>query len=83
MIIKLADVLETDALTLLYGEKDKEKTTLVSLEEIMVEPIDSYEIQPLVTQNVYEKIAVFAMRAFPNKRKQEIYEYIINQLKRI
>ena len=73
MLIKLTDVLDTDALTLLYGEQYNEKIT--------IESIDSSEIQPLVTQNIYEKVAVIAMRAFPFKRKQEIYEYIIDQLK--
>ena len=61
--------------------KEKSETTLINLEEIMSELTDSYEIQPLVTQNIYEKIVVIAMRAFPTKRKQEIYEYIIDQLK--
>ncbi len=83
MLIKLTDILDTDALTILYGEKDNKQsqTTLSNLEEIIAEPIDTYEIQPLVTQNIYEKIAVIAIRAFPHKRKQEIYEYIIDQLK--
>ncbi len=84
MLIKLIDVLSTDALTVLYGEEDKEESqTLSNPEEIMVEPIDTYEIQPLVAQNVYEKIAVISMRAFPEKIKQEIYGYIINKLKNI
>ncbi len=83
MLIKLTAVLDIDALTLLYGEKEESQTTLSNLEEITIEPIDTSEIQPLVTQNIYEKIAVIAMRAFPQKRKQEIYEYIINKLKNI
>ena len=81
-LIKLTEIFQTDALTLLYGEEHKEKIEkpLLNAEET-IKITDSYEIQPLVTQNIYEKIAVIAMRAFPYKRKQEIYEYIIEQPK--
>ena len=78
-------VFDTDALTILYGEKENKKseTALADFEEIIAKTTDSYEIQPLVTQNIYEKVVVIAMRSFPHKRKQEIYEYIVDQLKSI
>ncbi len=85
LLINLTDILDTDALTLLYGEKTEEqpKEKPVIIEEETAGVIDTSEIQPLVTQNVYEKIAVIAMRVFPEKIKQEIYEYIIGALKSI
>ena len=78
-LIKLTNILKTDALTLLYGENYEESN--VNSKEIIAEPIDISWVQPLVADDVYEKAAVIAMRSFPHKKKQELYKFFINEYK--
>ena len=77
ILIKLCDILNTDALTLLYGEKEQPK------ESKKTEEIEKNfsTIPMLVAQNLYENFAVIAMRSLPSKKKQEIYEFVLNKLK--
>ena len=79
-LIKLTHILKTDALTLLYGENYEEESN-VNPQEITAEPIDLSGVQPLVADDVYEKAAVIAMRRFPHEKKQELYNFFLNEFK--
>lgn len=78
-LIKLTDILKTDALTLLYGENYEESN--VNSKEITAEPVDLSWVQPLVADDVYEKAAVIAMRSFSHEKKQELYQFFLNEFK--
>ena len=79
-LIKLTDILKTDALTLLYGENYEQESN-INPQEITAEPIDLSWVQPLVADDVYEKAAVIAMRSFPHKKKQELYQFFLDEFK--
>ena len=78
-LIKLTDILKTDELTLLYGENYEESN--VNSKEITAEPVDLSWVQPLVADDVYEKAAVIAMRSFSHEKKQELYQFFLNEFK--
>jgi len=79
LLIKLTVILQTDALTLLYGD-NKPKTIIPNINEFKKD-IDG--IPFLVAQDIYEKFAVIAMRNLLPSSKQEVYEFIIDKLKNI
>lgn len=78
-LIKLTDILKTDALTLLYGEKMLCKE-IPKIEEIKKD-IDG--IPMLIADDLYEKFAVIAMRNLSHNSKQEVYGFIMEKLKNL
>jgi len=77
LLIKLTVILQTDALTLLYGE-NKPKMPIPEIKEIKKD-IDGIPL--LVAQDLFEKFAVIAMRNLSNGGKLEVYEFIMEKLK--
>lgn len=78
ILIKLTEVLKVDALTLLYGKKTPEKQ-IPKAEEIKK---DINGIPFLIAEDLYEKFAVLAIRNLPSENKKEIYEFVLDKLKK-
>ncbi len=80
LLIELTEILQVDALTLLYGQEKSNETEQTSTkypEEMPQAEPDMLGIPPLVANNLYEKFAVLAMRNLLPETRQEVYEYII------
>ena len=84
-ITKLSEVLDTKPLVLLYGEDycehPKEKTA--ELIEEKESKIDIPEIPFIVTSNLYEKMTVIAMRRLSPQDNKEIYNFVLDKLKKL
>lgn len=78
-LLKLTEILKVDVLKLLYGE-DMPKKEIKDINEFKAD-IDGVEM--IVAQDVYEKFAVIAMRNLSQPLKQEIYEFILDELKNV
>ena len=77
--LKLTKILKVDVLKLLYGE-DIQKKEMKDINEFKAD-IDG--VGMIVAQDVYEKFAVIAMRNLSQPLKQEIYEFILDELKNV
>ena len=78
-LLKLTEILKVDVLKLLYGE-DMPKKEMKDINEFKAD-IDG--VGMIVAQDVYEKFAVIAMRNLSQPLKQEIYEFILDELKNV
>lgn len=78
-LLKLTEILKVDVLKLLYGE-DMPKKEIKDINEFKAD-IDG--VGMIVAQDVYEKFAVIAMRNLSQPLKQEIYEFILDELKNV
>ena len=78
-LLKLTKILKVDVLKLLYGE-DIQKKEMKDINEFKAD-IDG--VGMIVAQDVYEKFAVIAMRNLSQPLKQEIYEFILDELKNV
>ena len=78
-LLKLTKLLKVDVLKLLYGE-DIQKKEMKDINEFKAD-IDG--VGMIVAQDVYEKFAVIAMRNLSQPLKQEIYEFILDELKNV
>lgn len=78
-LLKLAEIFKVDALKLLYGE-DMPKKEIKDIKEFKAD-IDG--VGMIVAQDVYEKFAVIAMRNLSQPLKQEVYEFILDELKNV
>lgn len=78
-LLKLTEILKVDVRKLLYGE-DMPKKEMKDINEFKAD-IDG--VGMIVAQDVYEKFAVIAMRNLSQPLKQEIYEFILDELKNV
>ena len=78
-LLKLTEILKVDVLKLLYGE-DMPKKEMKDINEFKAD-IDG--VGMIVAQDVYDKFAVIAMRNLSQPLKQEIYEFILDELKNV
>ena len=78
-LLKLTEILKVDVRKLLYGE-DMPKKDMKDINEFKAD-IDG--VGMIVAQDVYEKFAVIAMRNLSQPLKQEIYEFILDELKNV
>ena len=79
-LIKLSDVLHINPLYILYN---REEIILPNENEIIYKPVDLLGIPELQANDIYEKIAILAMRNFTQKRKDQLYQFILDEFKYI
>ena len=85
IITKLSEVLDTKPLVILYGEDycENPKDQPCELIEKAEKKIDIPEIPFIITNDLYEKITVIAMRRLSAQDNKEIYNFVLDKLKKL
>lgn len=76
LLIKLAEILNTDALTILYGENTHQKVK-------PIKPTANFyndDLPPFIAIDRFERGTIISMRSVSDQNKQEIFAFAINKL---
>ncbi len=85
IIAELSEILETDAMYLIYGERREfnPEDDLMQVIEKIDKKVDIPEISFLIPRGLYEKLTLIAMRRLPEKDRHDIYEFILDKIKNL
>ncbi len=77
-LIKISEILHINPLYLLYN---REEIILPDENDITYKPVDFVGLPNFTANDIYEKFAVLAMRNFSQKRKEQLYQFILEEFK--